>query len=378
MGNSTQLVRKALVPSAGQDSVPMGSRYRRQPEESSDMFGSKVPPLGPRRREFTRGALGLVSLLLLVVFTGCAATTRPVTRFALGNPVGSGGSPRESGGTTGQPVQGYSVPGRKPDSEMPWELFLGNAAHRIIAYVYGVEHPWCSVFYNKETISRVLREAGGDLARLRENEGNQRADIADVTDRILFEVKPWNERGLEEGRQKVSTYLSLFNRAMFPNEGFSAGRGFHGEILIRFARGQHIWRLEWQTTEPGVTQYRWTRSRERFESEAAAYQAGQWVELTEQEMRQYGGWVAQAVEGMVSRRERLASFSGVIGIFIDVIGKAAVGTFSSVILGHMGSGPSAQQPPKPPPNQVGGQVIPFPSRTPPVTPPARLPAASGR
>lgn len=36
---------------------------------------------------------------------------------------------------------------------------------------------------------------------------------------------------------------------------------FKGEILIRFAQGQYIWRLEWKTTEPGVVQYRWTRSR---------------------------------------------------------------------------------------------------------------------
>ncbi|PTL80426.1 hypothetical protein [Vitiosangium sp. GDMCC 1.1324] len=148
---------------------------------------------------------------------------------------------------------------------------------------------------------------------------------------------------------------------------------FQGEILIRFAQGEHIWRLEWQTTEPGVVPYRWTHSQQRFESKEAAYEAGQWVELTEQEMRQYGGWVAQAVEDIVNRREKLASFSGAVGLVIDIVGTAATATFSSAIFGQMGSGSKAQQPP----TQGGGQVIPFPARPPPTAPPARVPAAAG-
>jgi hypothetical protein len=122
-----------------------------------------------------------------------------------------------------------------------------------------------------------------------------------------------------------------------------------------------------------VVQYQWTRSQQRFESEAAAYNAGEWVELTEQEMRQYGGWVAQAVEGMVSRRERLATFSGAVGIVIELIGTSATGFFSGVILGQLGSGTGAQQPP----TQGGGQVIPFPARPPPAVSPAQVPAAAG-
>lgn len=119
-----------------------------------------------------------------------------------------------------------------------------------------------------------------------------------------------------------------------------------------------------------MVQYRWTRSRQHFASEAAAYKAGQWVDLTEQEMKQYGGWVGQAVDGMISRRERLATFSGAVGIGIEVMGRAATVFFSGAILVQMGSG--AQQPP----TQGGGQVIPFPSRPPPTAPPARIPAAA--
>jgi hypothetical protein len=145
---------------------------------------------------------------------------------------------------------------------------------------------------------------------------------------------------------------------------------FQGEILIRFARGQYIWRLEWQTKEPGVVLYEWTRSKERFESEAAAYAAGQWTDIEEEELRQYGGWVEKAVEDMVSRREKLATFSGAMGLVIDFVGEAARVVFWGTLMGQMG--PGAQQPPV----QGGGQVIPFPARPPLATPPAQVPAAA--
>lgn len=284
--------------------------------------------------------------------------------------------PAMGGAPTGPAVQGYNVPGRNPNSQTPYEFFLGNAAHRLIAYMYGVNHPGNRVFYNTKAIVDILQDRRiGDPSRLAPNERNLRPDITDVTDvtaLYVFEIKPWNDQGLQEGRQEVRTYLAALNRAVAPEASFSGGTDFRGEILIRFARGQYIWRLEWQTTEPGVVQYRWTRSQPRFESEVAAYEAGQWVELTEQEMKQYGGWVGQAVEGMVSRRERLATFSGAVGVVIEVVGNAATGFFSGAILGRMG-GSRAQQPP----TQGGGQVIPFPARHPPTAPPAQVPAAAG-
>ncbi|HEX5751163.1 MAG TPA: hypothetical protein VFZ09_33375 [Archangium sp.] len=213
----------------------------------------------------------------------------------------------------------------------------------------------------------------GDTSRLLPGEHILRPDIADASNRSLFEIKPWNAQGLQEGRQEAQTYLAALNRALRVGRPFTGGTGFSGEILIRFARGQYIWRLEWQTTEPGVVQYRWTRSQQRFESEAAAYEAGQWVELTEQELRQYGAWVGQAVEDMLNRRERLATFSGAVGIVIEVVGNAATGFFSGAIFGRMNvdSG-GAQRPPA----QGGGQLVPFPARPIPATPPVRVPAAA--
>ena len=146
----------------------------------------------------------------------------------------------------------------------------------------------------------------------------------------------------------MQVYLRVLNRAVAPDANFLAGTEFQGEVLIRFARGQYIWRLEWRNHEPGVVQYRWTRSQQRFESEAAAYEAGQWVVLTDQEMRQYGGWVGQAVDELVERRERLATLSGAVGVVIDVVGTAATVFFSQATLGRMGSGPGTQQPPNTP------------------------------
>ncbi|WNG21537.1 hypothetical protein [Cystobacter fuscus] len=276
--------------------------------------------------------------------------------------------------STGPVVHGYNVPGRNSDSEMPWKFFLGHAAHRLIAYIYGVNHPRNRVFYNKDTLVGILRgERLGDPSRLLPHERSLRPDITDVTIRSVFEIKPWNEKGLQEGQQESMAYVAALNRAVASVKSFSEGRDFHGESLIRFAQGQFIWRLEWRTVVPGVVQYRWTRGQQRFASQEEAYRAGQWVDITEQEMQQYGGWVAQAVDGMVDRRERLAGFSGAVGVAIDIIGGIAVGAFS----GFISSGAGAERPSARPPGQGGGQVVPFPSRSTPAVAPALRPTGSG-
>jgi len=345
---------------------------------------------GVRCPSRSRAARCWVALLLSWVLTGCI--TAPVKQsppaWSMGAPrlspvavpappqclLAMNDGPPTSGESSGPAVRGYNVPGRKPDSQVPYELFLGNAAHRLVAFMYGVKHPGNRVFYNTKTLHNILTDRGlGDISQLHSDESNLRPDIADVSRRVLFEIKPWTEQGLQEGREEARIYLAALNRALLGGRRFAGGTDFHGEVLIRFARGQYIWRLEWRTQEPGVVQYRWTRSQQRFESEAAAYEAGQWVDLTEQELQQYGGWVAQAVEGMVRRREELATFSGVVSVVIEVTGNVATGFFSGAIFGRMGSNQGLQQPPA----QGGGQVIPFPSRPPPTAPPAQVPAAAG-
>ncbi len=268
-----------------------------------------------------------------------------------------------------EPPTGYVVPGRNPDSLAPWEVFLGNAAHRLIAYMYQVNHPTNKVYCNNVSLAEILRDSrAGNPSRLLDGERQLQPDITDIDLRTVFEIKPWNDGGISNGLREVQVYLAALNRTVTSGRGFVGGIDFHGEVLIRFAQGQHIWRLNWQTTEPGLTLYRWTRSKEQFASEKAAYEAHKWVELSKEEMQKYGGWVAQAVEGMVSRRESLASLRGTIGLVIDVIGTVAVGAFSGIISGQIGSRPPAQG---------GGQVIPFPTKPPPVAPSAPVPAASG-
>lgn len=285
--------------------------------------------------------------------------------------------PPVGGGPTGPGLQGYNVPGRKPDSQMRWELFMGNASHRLIAYVYGVNHLDNIVYYNAKSIEFILDETRiGDVARLLPNERMIRPDITNVSLLVLFEIKPWDEQALREGRAEARRYLTALNRALPSDKQFTGGTDFQGEILVRFAGGQYIWRLEWKNPESGVVQYKWTRSQQRFESEAAAYEAAQWVDLSVEELRQYGGWVGQAVEGMVNRREKLATLSGTVGMVIDLVGGVATTVLWGSILGRMGmgTGPGARQPPV---QGGGGQVIPFPARPPPTAPPAQVPAAAG-
>ncbi|PTL82080.1 hypothetical protein DAT35_19960 [Vitiosangium sp. GDMCC 1.1324] len=282
--------------------------------------------------------------------------------------------PASGGELKGPAVQGYNVPGRKPDSQMPWEFFLGNASHRLIAFMYGVNHPVSRAYYNSKSIKLILDETEvGDSSLLCSDERDIRPDITDVTLWRLFEIKPWNGQALREGREEARKYLAALNRTILVGKRFTGGTDFQGEILVRFAGGQYIWRLEWKTPEPGVVQYKWTRSQQRFESEVDAYEAGQWVDLTVEELRQYGGWVSQAVEGMVSWREKLVTISGAVGMVIDVVGGVATTVLWGSILGQMGAGPGSQQTPA----QGGGQVIPFPARPPPTAPPAQVPAAAG-
>jgi hypothetical protein len=44
-------------------------------------------------------------------------------------------TPPTGGVPIGTAVQGYKVPGRNPNSQMLWKFFLGNASHRLIAYI---------------------------------------------------------------------------------------------------------------------------------------------------------------------------------------------------------------------------------------------------
>ncbi|WP_143196180.1 hypothetical protein [Archangium sp. Cb G35] len=71
-----------------------------------------------------------------------------------------------AGGVPANPApQGYNVPGRKPDSQMPWEFFMGNASHRLIAFKYGVSHPRSRVYYNNKSIKKISNRSPAQAVR---------------------------------------------------------------------------------------------------------------------------------------------------------------------------------------------------------------------
>lgn len=76
----------------------------------------------------SRSLLAVPLLLLLAV--------SPVFASA---PPAPGGDSSDRGGAP--PKQCFLVPGRTPGSNAKWDSFLGQAAHRIIAYMYIIERP---------------------------------------------------------------------------------------------------------------------------------------------------------------------------------------------------------------------------------------------
>jgi hypothetical protein len=90
-----------------------------------------------------------------------------------------------------------------------------------------------------------------------------------------------------------------------------------------------------------------------------------YMEISEQELKRYGGWVAQKVEEGVDRREGLATLSEAIGVAIDIVGEVAMIVISTAMSGERGAA------------QPGGKLLPFPSKPSPMAPPVQLPKASG-
>lgn len=314
------------------------------------------------QKPVARSLFRLLGLVLLTTWTGLASA----------QPHDPPGEPPTTGGPSAcdhllREISGYRVPGRKLGSQMPWEFFLGNASHQLIAYIYETRHPTDKVYYNSQPIQKILREQRiGDWSRLSEDQRELRPDILNITAKELFEIKPANPEGLQDGMLKLRIYLQALNQTLPSDTGFSAGAQFEGEILVQFAQGQYIWRLEWCTHTPGVTQYLWTRSQQRLDSTKDAYQANHWTDISEQDLKKYGGWVAQVVEGMVERREKLATLSGVLGVAIDAIGTAAVTLLSTRT-------PEEQQGTP----QTSGKLLPFPIKSPSTGPALQLPKASG-
>lgn len=180
----------------------------------------------------------------------------------------------------------YSIPGPGANSRQAWELFLDDAAHRVIAFIYKADHPDIQVFSNTTSLSTLLaRTAMGNTPRLLSSEREMRPDIVDVTHRELFEIKPSSEQGLLDGKKLARTYLNALNRSAPRGGRFQRGKDFQGDVLIRFTGVQHIWLLAWRIHEPGVIQYEWTRHQEWYRAPVTEDEAEQWKPLTELELQ---------------------------------------------------------------------------------------------
>ena len=249
-----------------------------------------------------KSAWMLSSLVFLLSCSAPVATLSPASRH---QPALLTTQSTESCSEPGSKIpQVYKAPGHKPGSKEPWVFFLGNAAHEAITHVYGVYHPANTVYYNSVGIRDIVRrERIGDDSRLLENERKLRPDITDVTDRVLFELKPDNTEGLQEGRVQAKQYLAALNRTIVSGDGFMGGTDFQGAILLQFQRGLRVWRLEWHTPEPGVTLYRWKRSPSRHDTPKEAYLARQWEELPEEELKRYTPMAEQIIKTVASGQE---------------------------------------------------------------------------
>jgi RHS repeat-associated protein len=278
----------------------------------------------------------------------------------------------------GREVEGYYIAPGRPGNQ-PFSFFLGMAAHRLIAYHYSYNHPGSRAYYNFDTIAAILADSGaGDPALLQSAERGLKPDITDVTTREVFEIKPTNDESLRQGRRQAASYLAALNRAAPANAQFRLGTGNSGELGIRFAGGVAGWRLTWNTTEPGVIQYRWQRLNPRRQTEEGfreAYEQGLWIDISEAEAAQYGEQLYNAVEARMSHVQTIGRAQTITGIAV-----AIVGIIASAFIGgarsrtQPGAQPGTTIPPVPPVRPPIGVPPPMvPPPPPPMPPPMWIP-----
>jgi len=282
-----------------------------------------------------------------------------------------------------EPESYFTLP--DPRGSQWFGYVLGAAAHIAIAYHYHLRHQSDEAYFNVHTLRQILDQShAGDSAKLLPDERRLRPDITNVTTRDVFEIKPGLGRtdalqSRKQGEQQVQGYLAALNRAAPPEAQFRAGSSQSGELGIRFASGVAAWRLRWETTAPGVIQYKWERLNPRKETPEGykeAYDKNLWVEVPEAELRQHAQALFSAVDRLVSERLFVMRMQKWFGAAIDIVGITASAVLSAALASQINAGPTAR--PQAPAQPGGGQVIPFPARPQPVpqqpVPPMPVPA----
>jgi hypothetical protein len=181
---------------------------------------------------------------------------------------GTGGEERAAGAAMGASIAGgapapigpgpWSPPGNEPGG-----LYVGNQAHTAIAKVYEAAHRDDQVFTNAGPISSILRSLT-NLARksrtkanadaLAEDELARRPDIANMTRRHLYEIKPATAQA--EASAKARIYLAIFEKAgVEMTLGPTAEPGTAGGLPA--PAGVFMF----QSPEPGVITYEYRKGR---------------------------------------------------------------------------------------------------------------------
>ncbi|WP_245591617.1 hypothetical protein [Cystobacter fuscus] len=212
----------------------------------------------------------------------------------------------------------FKLPGRKPDSREPWDAFLGKAAHFTIGMQYLVQYPTNTVFLDTIDLSTIMKNGKlGDPKRLSKFVRLLRPDITDTNALVLFEVKPDNEEGREEGREQAGRYLAALNEAVNPDKKLKGGTGFEGALFLEFENGGALWQLSWRTPEPGVTLYRWSYRREKPHASWKERAAQKEEALPREEAEQRGEMAEQAIRAAYEKGEWPSGFQGQVYLPVD-------------------------------------------------------------
>jgi len=271
-------------------------------------------------------------------------------------------------------------------------LHMGNSAHKMIGEAYKETHPDRKVVTNSVPVSKIVEDAEGNPELLLPGEKLIRPDITDLKDRLVFEIKPQGPKNLVMGQMEVTMYITAMNRAIPPTaKQFSRGVGFKGTLAIKFAGGAKIWQLTWDTTAPGVIQYKWSKLGVKEEEQAKAeainkaekegqwvdlteakriaevykkaYEDDRWVELPEDEMRPYAEQLEEAVDMLVSHREQIRQTQDAVNIPMEVTGIAASSVLSAE-LSRLMTAIGARPTPKRVPASVPAGPVPAPMPAP--------------
>ncbi|MBK9266080.1 MAG: hypothetical protein IPM54_40630 [Polyangiaceae bacterium] len=189
----------------------------------------------------------------------------------------------------------------------PSEYHLGYAALRLIREHYAAAHPAYRVLEDG-SIEEIVDVAGGNVHLVADFDRDRRPDIADVEGRVLFEVVPRGQTHRSAANNKVDWHLRVINNAMLGVPKFKLGTGYGGEVGVRFAEGAAPWKITWETTDPGVVEYRWLvlgAEQQTAESHGDAYVGNRWREPTLREISRLGRALHEVVERLVQAREEL-------------------------------------------------------------------------